>query len=119
MAEPVLEMQGIQKRFAGIPALADASLRIEQAEVHALMGQNGAGKSTLIKALTGYVRKDAGEAQFLGAPFEVASPHEAQQRGISTIYQEINLVPLRSGHVGLAGDVRRGVDPSRPLQYRH
>jgi monosaccharide-transporting ATPase len=96
MAEPVLEMQGIQKRFAGIPALSDASLRIEQAEVHALMGQNGAGKSTLIKALTGYVRKDAGEAQFLGAPFEVASPHEAQQRGISTIYQEINLVPLRS-----------------------
>ena len=96
MAEPVLDMQRIQKRFAGIPALSDASLRVGPAEVHALMGQNGAGKSTLIKALTGYIHRDSGEARFLGQPFEVASPHEAQQRGISTIYQEINLVPLRS-----------------------
>jgi len=92
----LLDMRGIQKRFAGIPALMDASLSIRGGEVHALMGQNGAGKSTLIKALTGYIQKDAGEVTFLGQPFEVASPHEAQQRGISTIYQEINLVPLRS-----------------------
>ena len=89
-------MQGIQKRFAGIPALADASLHVRPAEAHALMGQNGAGKSTLIKTLTGYIRKDAGEARFLGQPFEVTSPNEAQRRGISTIYQEINLVSLRS-----------------------
>jgi galactofuranose transport system ATP-binding protein len=94
--DPVLDMQGIQKRFGRTYALADASLRVGGAEVHALMGQNGAGKSTLIKTLTGYNRKDAGEVRFLGQPFDVASPHEAQQRGISTIYQEINLVPLRS-----------------------
>jgi ribose transport system ATP-binding protein len=93
---PVLEMRGIAKHFAGTAALVDASLVIGPGEVHALVGQNGAGKSTLIKVLTGYHRRDAGEVLFEGRPFEVGSPHEAQKRGISTIYQEINLVPLRS-----------------------
>jgi galactofuranose transport system ATP-binding protein len=92
----LLSMRGIDKRFAGIPALAQASLEVEAGEVHALIGQNGAGKSTLIKVLTGYHRKDAGEVLFLGRPFEVGSPQQAQKSGISTIYQEINLVPLRS-----------------------
>ena len=92
----LLSMESIDKRFAGIPALSQASLAIRPGEVHALVGQNGAGKSTLIKVLTGYHRKDAGEVRFLGKPFEVNSPQQAQQAGISTIYQEINLVPLRS-----------------------
>ena len=92
----LLSMQGIDKRFAGIPALSQASLSIRRGEVHALVGQNGAGKSTLIKVLTGYHRKDAGEVLFQGRPFEVNSPQQAQKAGISTIYQEINLVPLRS-----------------------
>ncbi len=89
-------MSMIQKRFAGIPALADASLEVVRGEVHAVVGQNGAGKSTLIKTLTGYYRRDSGEVLFEDKPFEVGSPHEAQRHGISTIYQEINLVPLRS-----------------------
>jgi galactofuranose transport system ATP-binding protein len=92
----LLEMRGIEKRFLGVPALSDAGLRVAMGEVHALMGQNGAGKSTLIKALTGYVRRDAGEVRFQGQPFEASSPHDAQRKGISTIYQEINLVPQRS-----------------------
>src|SRR5687768_17352974 len=92
----LLSMRGIDKRFAGIPALAQASLEVRPGEVHALVGQNGAGKSTLIKVLTGYHRRDAGEVLFLGKPFEAGSPHQAQASGISTIYQEINLVPLRS-----------------------
>ena len=62
----------------------------------ALVGQNGAGKSTLIKVLTGAYRRDAGEIVFDGEPIEFASPQEAQRGGISTIYQEINLVPFRS-----------------------
>jgi galactofuranose transport system ATP-binding protein len=92
----LLSMRGVDKRFAGIPALTQASLEVRPGEVHALIGQNGAGKSTLIKVLTGYHRRDAGEVSFLGRPFEVATPQKAQQGGISTIYQEINLVPLRS-----------------------
>ena len=92
----LLGMRGIDKRFAGTAALSDASLAIASGEVHALVGQNGAGKSTLIKVLTGYHRKDAGEILFEGKHFEAGSPHDAQRHGISTIYQEINLVPLRS-----------------------
>lgn len=97
MAEGLLlSMRGIEKRFAGIPALSGASLEIAPGEVHALIGQNGAGKSTMIKVLTGYHRRDGGEVLFAGQPFEVGSPHQAQASGISTIYQEINLVPFRS-----------------------
>jgi galactofuranose transport system ATP-binding protein len=92
----LLSMRGIDKRFAGIPALTQASLDVLPGEVHALIGQNGAGKSTLIKVLTGYHRRDAGEVLFQGRAFEVSSPQRAQASGISTIYQEINLVPLRS-----------------------
>ncbi len=92
----LLSMTGIDKRFAGIPALSVASFTVARGEVHALIGQNGAGKSTLIKVLTGYHRRDAGEVTFDGKPFEVFSPQQAQASGISTIYQEINLVPYRS-----------------------
>src|SRR6516165_11977794 len=93
---PLLLMRGIEKRFNGVPALSEASLEVERGEVHALIGQNGAGKSTLIKILTGYYTKDAGEIWFNGRPFHADSPQGAQAGGISTIYQEINLVPYRS-----------------------
>lgn len=92
----LLSMSNIDKAFAGIPALRQASLTVTAGEVHALIGQNGAGKSTMIKILTGYVRRDSGEILFDGAPFEARSPQDAQAKGISTIYQEINLVPYRS-----------------------
>jgi monosaccharide-transporting ATPase len=93
---PLLEMRGITKRFAGIPALTEANFTVMPGEVHALIGQNGAGKSTLIKILTGYYTKDSGEIGFERAPFSATSPHDAQRQGISTIYQEINLVGYRS-----------------------
>lgn len=92
----LLSMREIDKRFAGVPALASASLEVERGEVHALIGQNGAGKSTMIKILTGYYTRDAGEILFDGNPVQFSSPQEAQRSGISTIYQEINLVPYRS-----------------------
>jgi len=107
--ELLLSMQGVDKRFAGIPALSQATLDVRPGEVHALVGQNGAGKSTLIKVLTGYHKRDAGQVTFLGKPFEVSSPQQAQAGGISTIYQEINLVPLRSvtENICLAREKRR------------
>ncbi len=92
----LLSMQNINKAFAGIPALSSASLEVGFGEVHALIGQNGAGKSTMIKVLTGYVKSDTGAISFDGSPFEARSPQDAQRQGISTIYQEINLVPFRS-----------------------
>ena len=96
MTASLLDMRRIDKHFAGLPALAGASLEVGRGEVHALIGQNGAGKSTLIKILTGYHARDAGEIVFDGRPVAFASPGEAQRAGISTIYQEINLVPYRS-----------------------
>ena len=101
-------MRGIDKRFAGVPALTGASLEVGRGEVHALIGQNGAGKSTLIKILTGYHARDAGEILFDGRSVAFGSPGEAQRAGISTIYQEINLVPFRSVTENIClGRVRR------------
>lgn len=94
--QQILKMASIQKAFNGVIALNGASLDIVPGEVHALIGQNGAGKSTLIKILTGVYRKDGGQVEFSGADSQISSPREAQSSGIATIYQELNLVPLRS-----------------------
>jgi monosaccharide-transporting ATPase len=94
--EPILEVQGVTKHFAGVMALEDVSLSLMSGEVHALVGENGAGKSTLIKVLTGVYRPDEGELRFGGKPVSFSSPRAAQDAGISTIYQEIDLIPLRS-----------------------
>ncbi len=96
MTEPILDMRDIHKRFQGVQALASASLQVLPGEIHAVVGQNGAGKSTLIKVLTGAYRRDEGSIVFAGKPIDFSSPQTAQHGGISTIYQEINLVPFRS-----------------------
>ncbi|MFI7224234.1 sugar ABC transporter ATP-binding protein [Nonomuraea angiospora] len=88
---PVLTMSGIGKQFPGVKALDGVDLRLLPGEVHALMGENGAGKSTLIKVLTGVHPADAGTIELGGAPVAFGSPLEAQQAGISTVYQEVNL----------------------------
>src|SRR3982751_4906196 len=95
MAElaPVLRMTGISKAFAGTPVLSDVDFRLYPGEIHALLGENGAGKSTLIKVLTGVYERDAGDIELAGVPVQVTSPHHAQQLGISTVYQEVNLCP--------------------------
>jgi len=93
---PLLSMRGINKAFAGIPALLGATLEVAPAEVHALVGQNGAGKSTMIKVLTGAYKHDGGTIAFDGRDVAFTSPQDAQRGGVSTIFQEINLVPFRS-----------------------
>ncbi|MBA2700508.1 MAG: sugar ABC transporter ATP-binding protein [Chloroflexi bacterium] len=92
----LLEVQHVSKRFAGALALDDVSLALRAGEVHALIGENGAGKSTLIKILTGVHQPDAGTILDRGEPVTFARPLDAQAAGISTIYQEVNLVPLLS-----------------------
>jgi ribose transport system ATP-binding protein len=96
MTDPLLAMHNINKRFQGVQALSDASLEVEPGEIMALIGQNGAGKSTMIKVLTGAYRRDSGSIVFAGRPIDFGSPQAAQRGGVSTIYQEINLVPFRS-----------------------
>ena len=90
---PVLELTGIHKEFPGVKALSDAGLRLFPGEVHTLMGQNGAGKSTLIKVLTGVYTPERGTMLLNGKPIRPSSTLEAQELGISTVYQEVNLCP--------------------------
>ncbi|HEY0118408.1 MAG TPA: sugar ABC transporter ATP-binding protein [Cellulomonas sp.] len=93
---PVLEARGVSKTFPGVRALSDVTLTVHAGEVHALVGENGAGKSTLIKILTGVYQCDSGELRHRGAPVTFANPRAAQAAGISTIYQELDLVPMQS-----------------------
>jgi ribose transport system ATP-binding protein len=93
---PVLSATGVGKRFPGVVALSEVDIELAPGEVHALVGENGAGKSTLIKVLTGVYRPDAGTLAYRGEPASFGSPMEAQQAGIATVYQEVNLVPLQS-----------------------
>jgi galactofuranose transport system ATP-binding protein len=96
MPESLLAMSGISKAFGGVPALVEASLVVGPGEVMGLVGQNGAGKSTMIKILNGAIGHDAGAITFGGQPWSAGSPQVAQRQGVSTIFQELNLVPLRS-----------------------
>jgi len=89
----VLTMRGICKNFPGVRALQNVDFTLRKGEIHALMGENGAGKSTLIKVLTGVYEKDAGEIRLEGNPVTIRSPQDAQNVGISTVYQEITLCP--------------------------
>ena len=87
----VLQMRGISKFFPGVKALQNVDFTLRKGEIHALMGENGAGKSTLIKVLTGVYQKDAGEVRIEDKPVIIRSPQDAQNAGISTVYQEITL----------------------------
>ena len=90
---PLLEMRGITKRFPGVTALDSVDFELERGEVHVILGENGAGKSTLIKMLSGAYQPDEGEILLDGRSVHVSSATVAQSVGISTIYQEFNLVP--------------------------
>ncbi|WP_210316287.1 sugar ABC transporter ATP-binding protein [Devosia oryzisoli] len=89
---PLVEMTGIDKSFPGVRALSQARFQLLPGEVHALMGENGAGKSTLMKILSGVYQRDAGTILLDGRPSEIASPREAQDRGIGIIHQELALM---------------------------
>lgn len=108
-APPGLEARGLTKSFAGVHALRGVDLLVRPGEVHALMGENGAGKSTLIKLVTGVYRPDGGTIRLAGAERAFRTPLEAQAAGISTIYQEVNLVPMMS----VARNLFLGREPRR------
>ena len=92
MAEYILEMKGIRKEFPGTLALDNVDFSVKPGEVMALIGENGAGKSTLMNVLMGIHQKDAGEILLNGSAIENKSPHEALERGMGMVPQELNLV---------------------------
>ncbi len=93
MSGAYLAFQNISKSFGAIRAVDDVSFDVAQGEVRALLGENGAGKSTLIRILAGTMAADAGSIALAGTKRSFASPLEALNAGIVTIYQEFNLVP--------------------------
>ncbi|NMM43662.1 sugar ABC transporter ATP-binding protein [Rhodospirillaceae bacterium KN72] len=95
-ASPRVEMLGVSKSFPGVRALDSVDLTLHPGEVHALLGENGAGKSTLIKILTGALECDRGDIRLEGRPVSFRTTGEAQASGISTVYQEVNLIPAMS-----------------------
>jgi ribose transport system ATP-binding protein len=105
----LLQMRGIRKTFPGVVALDEVQFDLRRGEVHALLGENGAGKSTLMRILSGACHRDAGEVLLDGRPVMLDSPREAQELGISTIYQEFNLVPQLSA----AENIYLGREPMR------
>src|SRR5438874_217456 len=106
---PLLAVRGVSMTFPGVRALDGVDFTLRRGEIHALMGENGAGKSTLIKVLTGVHRRDGGEILLEGRSLDPRSPAEAQRLGISTVYQEVNLVPFLS----VAENIFLGCQPLR------
>ncbi|KXK58870.1 sugar ABC transporter ATP-binding protein [Micromonospora rosaria] len=106
---PVLTMTAISKIFPGVRALDGVDFRLFPGEVHALMGENGAGKSTLIKVLTGVYGTDAGTVTLDGARVSFTGPMQATAAGVSTVYQEVNLLP----NLSVAENIFIGREPRR------
>src|SRR2546426_12373954 len=106
---PVLEMHHIRKTFPGVVALDDVDFELRRGEVHILLGENGAGKSTLMKILSGAYQKSDGQVVLDGAEVEIKNPKHAQTLGISTIYQEFNLIP----HLSVGENIFLGREPAR------
>nr|WP_246190724.1 sugar ABC transporter ATP-binding protein [Agromyces agglutinans] len=102
-------MRGISIEFPGVKALDGVDFRMFPGEVHSLMGENGAGKSTLIKALTGVYGIDAGVITLAGDEVSFTGPAQAQAAGISTVYQEVNLLP----NLTVAENIMLGREPRR------
>jgi ribose transport system ATP-binding protein len=107
--QPLLKVEHMSKRFPGVQALDDVNCRVFPGEIVGLVGENGAGKSTLIKILSGVYTKDQGTIWLSGQPVEPHSPHDAQNLGLSTIYQELALV----SHLTVAENIFLNREPRR------
>ena len=107
----ILTTTGIEKQFRGVKALKGVDFAVEAGEVHALMGENGAGKSTLIKIITGVYEPTAGKVVLNGEECRFRSPLDAERAGISTVYQEVNLLP----DLSVAENVCIGREPRNRL----
>ena len=92
MAEPAIELVGIDKRFGAVHANRDIHLRVEKGTIHGIIGENGAGKSTLMSILYGFYQADSGEIRINGAMARIPDPNAAIALGIGMVHQHFMLV---------------------------
>ncbi len=109
MPDYILKMHGIRKAFGAVQALVNVNFNIRPGTVHALIGENGAGKSTLMKILAGSLKPDSGTVELDGKMYAPQSPKDAQSKGVSMIYQELNLAP----HLTIEENISLGVEQAR------
>jgi simple sugar transport system ATP-binding protein len=95
-AQPLIEVRNVTKFFGPVVALTGVSMTVNAREVHCLLGDNGAGKSTLIKTLSGVYQPSEGEIRIEGRPVHFASPRDALDRGVATVFQDLAMIPLLS-----------------------
>jgi simple sugar transport system ATP-binding protein len=106
---PLLEVRHLSKHFGAVQALADLSMVVRAGEVVALAGDNGAGKTTLIKAISGVYQPSSGEILLRGKPVSFATPQEAREKGIETIYQDLAL----ADNLSIGANIFLGREPMR------
>lgn len=109
MSQVVLQLHNIHKKFPGVHALKGVNFTLRAGEIHALLGENGAGKSTLIKVMTGVYQRDDGDILLNGQAIFPNNTGDAQALGISTVYQEVNLLP----NLTVAQNIYLGREPRR------
>jgi len=113
MGEVLVELRNIRKEFPGVIALDNMTMQLRAGEVHGLIGENGAGKSTLIKVLTGVYKPDGGEIYLRGEKTTISGPADSKAKGISCVYQELNIVqqlPI-SDNLFMGSYLKRGGSP--------
>ncbi len=134
MISPRLQLTGITKRYPGVVANSDVSLRLMPGQTHAVLGENGAGKSTLMKIIYGSVKPDAGQMMINGQPIHIRNPKEARANGISMVFQHFNLFDtmtvaenvwlglnrnsleqVTASIIGKASEYGLDIDPTRPV----
>jgi branched-chain amino acid transport system ATP-binding protein len=93
MAETILRVQGVNKRFGGLQALADVGLEIERGQIYGLIGPNGAGKTTFFNVITGLYAPDSGTFELSGRPYSPSQVHKVAEAGIARTFQNIRLFP--------------------------
>ena len=110
-SQPILSVRNVSKAFGAVQALNQVSFDVNPGQVVALAGDNGAGKSTIIKAISGVFRHDAGDILLAGEPINFATPHEARENGIETIYQDLALAE----NLSIGENIFLGREPKRRL----
>ncbi len=115
---PLLAVRNVSKCFGHVTALEDVSMSVSAGEVLCLLGDNGAGKSTLIKILCGAHKPSTGQYEVGGELVEFASPQDARDRGIATVYQDLAMIPLMSvwRNFFLGSEPTRGWGPFRRIE---